>query len=99
MNKIQGNCTSSAPSLGHMPRFAHIQRKAMKTQRFSQALSWGKRQLGRNNPQLWTSNKTSPLPSPCHLCSPPGTPTNDHKDGDFMQLQNALTGRRGSVEF
>lgn len=71
----------------------------MKTQGFGQAPSWGKREPGRSNAQLWTSNKTSPLPSPCRLCSPPRTPRNGHKGGDFMQLQNALMGRRGNVEF
>lgn len=71
----------------------------MKTQGFSQAPSCGKREPGRNNPQLWTSNKTSPLPSPCHLCSPPKMPRNDHKGGEFMQLRNTLMGRRGNVEF
>lgn len=95
----RGHCTSSAPSLGHEPRFVQIQRKAMKTQGFSQAPSCRKREPGRNNPQLWTSNKTSPLPSPCHLCSPPKMPRNDHKGGEFMQLRNTLMGRRGNVEF
>lgn len=71
----------------------------MKTQGLSQAPSWGKREPGRNNSQRWTSNKTLPLASPLPPLLTPRNTQNDHKGGDFMQLQNAPMGRRGNVEF
>jgi len=57
-SSARGDCTSPAPSLGHIPRSVQVQRKAMKMQGFSQAPSWGKGKLWGNNPQLWSSNKT-----------------------------------------
>lgn len=57
-SQARGHRTSSAPSLRHVPRSVQVQRKATKTQGFSQAPSWRKGEPGGNNPQAWSSGNT-----------------------------------------